>query len=246
MLLGPGTTKSGNAKIILTLAKRSPMDCCGEIQKRFKGHIFQHRKPRWAPKAKTKEFILPKRDMTPVEEKEQMDRLKVNYLWHFSALTQYLHEDQIKHSDVGEAAKIEAKREEEEHKRLMEENEAVNKEIQMRRKERIKREMESKKEEIKEEIREAQRMEEERVAKAQEEIRAETEAMQKRIRPDQVEKAIEAALASPVDHEFAIDKEGNIYRGRYTKSVLVPKEQLEKIPVPPNKDDLLGTGRLKQ
>jgi hypothetical protein len=35
-----------------------------------------------------------------------------------------------------------------------------------------------------------------------------------------------------VDHEFAIDLQGHIYRGRYTKSVEVAAGQREKIPVP--------------
>ncbi len=46
-------------------------------------------------------------------------------------------------------------------------------------------------------------------------------------------KAIEHALDNPVDHEFAIDLEGNIYRGRYTKSTSVPPNKREKIPAPP-------------
>ncbi len=36
-----------------------------------------------------------------------------------------------------------------------------------------------------------------------------------------------------MDHEFAIDLEGNIYRGRYTKSTSVPPNKREKIPAPP-------------
>ena len=53
-----------------------------------------------------------------------------------------------------------------------------------------------------------------------------------RIRAEDLDRAIETALQNPIDHEFAIDLQGNIYRGRYTKSIEVPAKDREKVPVP--------------
>ena len=63
-------------------------------------------------------------------------------------------------------------------------------------------------------------------------IKQETKALDNRIRLEDLEKAIETALDNPIDLEFAIDTEGHIYRGRETKSILVKKEDREKIPRP--------------
>jgi small subunit ribosomal protein S26 len=51
------------------------------------------------------------------------------------------------------------------------------------------------------------------------------------ITADNIDRAIEDALASPVDHNYAIDLEGHIYRGHKTKPSDVPPEELEKIQV---------------
>jgi small subunit ribosomal protein S26 len=74
-------------------------------------------------------------------------------------------------------------------------------------------------------------------------ISAETEAIENRIQEEDLERVIEAALQNPVDHEFAIDLEGNIYRGRYTKSIEVPKQDREKIPDPPTVAEKILSGQ---
>ena len=63
-------------------------------------------------------------------------------------------------------------------------------------------------------------------------IKEETKALENRIKLEDLEKAIETALDSPIDYEYAIDTEGHIYRGRETKSILVKKDVREKIPRP--------------
>ena len=55
--------------------------------------------------------------------------------------------------------------------------------------------------------------------------------MEKRIEPEDLEKAILTALANPIDYEFAIDLDGNIFRGRSTKSKKLKPEDIEKIPL---------------
>ena len=55
------------------------------------------------------------------------------------------------------------------------------------------------------------------------------------------------ALDNPVDYEFCIDNVGHIYRGRYTKSTLVPEEEREQIPVPLTEaDKILGVDNIEQ
>ena len=56
--------------------------------------------------------------------------------------------------------------------------------------------------------------------------------MENRIKFEDLEKAIEIALDSPIDYEYAIDTEGHIYRGRETKSILIKRDDREKIPRP--------------
>ena len=43
-------------------------------------------------------------------------------------------------------------------------------------------------------------------------IKEETKALENRIKLEDLEKAIETALDSPIDYEYAIDTEGHIYR----------------------------------
>ena len=71
-----------------------------------------------------------------------------------------------------------------------------------------------------------------KIAIANQIIESETEAISNRIRAEDLDRAIETALQNPTDPEFAIDLQGNIYRGRYTKSIEVPVTNREKIPVP--------------
>ena len=55
--------------------------------------------------------------------------------------------------------------------------------------------------------------------------------MEKRIREEDLVRAIETALASPLDMEYAIDLKGNIFRGRKTKSKKVNPAYYEQIPL---------------
>ena len=55
--------------------------------------------------------------------------------------------------------------------------------------------------------------------------------MEKRIREEDLVRAIETALANPLDVEYAIDVKGNIFRGRKTKSKKVNPAYYEQIPL---------------
>ena len=108
----------------------------------------------------------------------------------------------------------------------------VNAEVDKQRKLRLQRESEEEAIRICEELKLNQERQKQEIMEANRIIEAETEAIQNRIQEEDLERVIEAALQNPIDHEYAIDLQGNIYRGRYTKSIEVPAKNREKIPLP--------------
>ena len=93
------------------------------------------------------------------------------------------------------------------------------------------KEAEERKVRIKQELEDFEKKEEERLVRMDKIVEKHQSEMERRIEPEQLEKAIETALANPVDYEFAIDLDGNIYRGRSTKSKKMKSEDVEKIPL---------------
>ena len=190
-------------------------------------------------------FLLPPKHHIPEAEENQVMTLKFRHHDQMAALTQYLWEDYLRNSDVGEAAKLEAVREEKEHKNLLEQNEVINAEIAAKRAARLKFEAKQEEERIKLEL----IVDRERKSKAQsiadKIVASEEKQLDLRVKTlDELESAINFALDNPKDNEFAIDKEGHVYRGRYTKSILVPTDQREKIPTPFSEGDkILGADK---
>ena len=93
------------------------------------------------------------------------------------------------------------------------------------------KEAEERKVRIKQELEDFEHREEERLVQVDRIVEKHQSEMERRIEPAQLEKAIETALANPVDYEFAIDLEGNIFRGRTTKSKKIKPEDFEKLPL---------------
>ena len=94
---------------------------------------------------------------------------------------------------------------------------------------RLVKEAEERKVRIRQELEDFEHREEERLVRVDQIVEKHQSEMERRIEPDQLEKAIEIALANPVDYEFAIDLEGNIFRGRTTKSKKIKPEDFEKM-----------------
>ena len=194
------------------------------------------------PRAKSKMFLLPPKHHIPEFEENQVMTLKFRHQDQMAALTQYLWEDYLRNSDVGEAAKIEAAREEKEHRGLLKENEAVNSEIAAKRVERLKLEAKQEEERIKLELIVDREKKLKKQSEADKIVQSEEKQLDLRVKSiDDLEGAINFALDNPKDNEFAIDKSGYIYRGRYTKSIQVPQDKREKIPAPLSEGDrILG------
>ena len=94
---------------------------------------------------------------------------------------------------------------------------------------RLVKEAEERKVRIRQELEDFEDREQERLVRVDQIVEKHQSEMERRIEPDQLEKAIEIALANPVDYEFAIDLEGNIFRGRTTKSKKIKPEDFEKM-----------------
>ena len=117
------------------------------------------------------------------------------------------------------------------YKYFIQENDEINKRIAAARQERLVREAEERKERIAQELREFDIQEAEKLEAVEALVEKEREQIDNRIKQEDIVKAIETALANPVDFEYAIDLQGNIFRGRTTKSKKVKPENYEKLPL---------------
>lgn len=77
------------------------------------------------------------------------------------------------------------------------------------------KEKREKEEYVRETLRLAREREEERMEKIEALVKKEKELSKTFITRENLETAIEHALANPVDYNFSIDLHGNIYRGRH-------------------------------
>ena len=94
---------------------------------------------------------------------------------------------------------------------------------------RLAEEAEERKVRIKQELEDFEKREQERLGQGDKIVEKHQSEMERRIEPHELEKAIETALANPVDYEFAIDHDGNIFRGRTTKAKKIKPEDYEKM-----------------
>jgi len=207
---------------------------------RHKGGVKPHRKLRHLPRAPSKMFKLAPVSHIPDEEINQILKLKFAHHQKVSAVTQYLWEDYLKNSDVGEAAMIEAQQEQLTHRRLIQENEAVNRRVAEQRSARLAREAKEDEARIKAELEEHAARERQRLAAADQLVRTETEDMRNLIKDEEaLEKAVLKAMDNPIDYEFSIDLEGHIYPGRYTKATKVDPKQRQKIATPTREGEII-------
>ncbi|KAK8748588.1 hypothetical protein OTU49_015873 [Cherax quadricarinatus] len=185
-------------------------------------------KPRWVPVAKSKMFRIPERKPLPLEEEVELRCLYNNYYMAMRAIRRHLCEERLRVSDTSELA-IKAEEEQAEHDQLMEHNSQENLRVAALREARIKKEFEADLARVtasKEKLaKDAEKAEEEALR-----IINETQEFVKTfIKREDFEKAIETALANPVDYNFAIDQQGNIFRGRSTRPEDVAEEDKEKL-----------------
>nr|CAG4646643.1 EOG090X0FQ9 [Macrothrix elegans] len=189
---------------------------------------FWIRKPLGSPMAKSKIFKIPQKPVLPEDEKAEIKRLYDNYKNHMKSIRQYFYEQSLKQAESGESAQLKLKQEEEEHMRLMEENLLENSRIAELREARLKAEAEKSKAKVLATLSKKEEIDK----KLELNLKAFIEKQQATpfIKVDEIEKAIEIALANPVDFNFAIDLNGYVYRGKETNINNIPEEQRERLP----------------
>ena len=121
----------------------------------------------------------------------------------------------------------------------MEDNEEENKKVAKQRELRLQKEAIENEQNIREELVQIEAKEKVRRRNVEQMITEESLAIDNRIRKEDLERTIEIALDNPIDFEFAIDTEGHIFRGRETKSILVPKDERDVIPKPPTQQEII-------
>ncbi|KAH8270295.1 hypothetical protein KR018_006805 [Drosophila ironensis] len=192
------------------------------------------RKPRWLPVAKSKLFRVPERRPQAEEERSELMRLHNQYKWvapiggntshnpfppsrtQLRSVRQFLREEVARHEETSTADHIvlTPEQEEAEFQRCLDRNAAWNASIAGEREGRLARERAEKAAYVQERLEARQVREEERRELAQQRVLREIERSGSFVTRENLDAAIEAALANPVDHNFAIDLAGNLYPGR--------------------------------
>ncbi|KAJ8709404.1 hypothetical protein PYW07_009230 [Mythimna separata] len=178
-----------------------------------------HRKPRWLPVAKSKIYRIPKRPVISEDERLELMRLHNNYKTQMRSIRRFYHEEMIKEKSTRESASSEMSQrlEAEEWARCVELNEKWNAQVAVEREERRKLEVAALEEYALKKIEADDIKLKERIAKASEEIKKQKELSSTFITPENLDAAIDHALANPIDYNFAIDLKGNKYEGRDTQ-----------------------------
>nr|SVE83961.1 EOG090X0FQ9 [Daphnia pulex] len=185
------------------------------------------RKPLGSPMAKSKMFRIAPKKFIPADEKAEVKRLYDNYFHQMKSLRQYFFEQSLEQAESGEVAQMKHRLEDEEHIRLMEENRQENEKTAKLREEKLKIQAEKTRENILASL--INKEEETRLYEIRIEAFLEKQKATPFIQAENIEKAIEEALANPVDFNFAIDLDGYVYRGRETAIEKIPEEERERL-----------------
>lgn len=110
-------------------------------------------------------------------------------------------------------------KEEEEFQRCLNENAAWNALIASERNVRLANEREAKVAYVQERLDAYKLSQEERIERADKRIQYEIQQSKTFITHENLDEAIEVALANPVDYNYGIDMAGNLYKGRATQSL---------------------------
>ncbi|XP_016956189.1 probable 28S ribosomal protein S26, mitochondrial [Drosophila biarmipes] len=179
------------------------------------------RKPRWLPVAKSKMFRVPERKKQTEEERTELMRLHNQYKTQLRSVRQFLREENVRHEETSTADHIvlTPEQEEAEFQKCLDANAAWNAAIAKERDQRLAKEREEKVAYVQERLEARQVREEERREQANQRVLLEIERSKTYITRENLDAAIETALANPVDHNFAIDLAGNLYQGRSTSQL---------------------------
>lgn len=190
-------------------------------------HFVRWRKSRWMPTAKTKLFRIPQRPNPPEDEHREIRRLYEVYRTHIKSLRVFLEEKQ--HStNVIQENQLQSE-EEAEHLRLMEENRQENERMAALREARAVARREALEAAVMLDIQEREKEEEERLKNAAVIIQQQQEITRSYLPREQIEQAVESAMASPAVYDFAVNVEGYVVRGRDKRHVDLSREEMERL-----------------
>ncbi|XP_047537345.1 probable 28S ribosomal protein S26, mitochondrial [Vanessa atalanta] len=189
-----------------------------------------HRKPRWLPVAKSKIYRIPKRPEVSEEERLELLRINNNYKTQMRAIRRFYHEEMINEKSSLQSASSEMSQqlEADEWEKCVQINEKWNAQVAAEREQRRKIELAAMEDYALKRIEAKDKEFKERIARASAEIRREKELSSTFITPDNLEAAIDHALANPVDYNYAIDLRGNIVSGRDTP-IVKPEKKDQKV-----------------
>lgn len=182
------------------------------------------RKPIWLPRAPSKLFVLPEKIVYPKDEEEQIEHLHFQYQSELLSIRDYCRDHfYLPSKSAGGLSTEQVKEEEDEHARLLRENEEENQRVAEMRSQRLVKEkkmFESDVIKFNEERREI-------LASLESEARMAIDAELKRcstfITKETLNVKIEEALAHPVHYDFAITKDGTIITdGHIHVNALIP------------------------
>lgn len=172
------------------------------------------RKPRWLGTAKTKLFRVPERPIQDREERDLMFRLSSHYRTQMKAINYFLHQEfKKKESEVSVLHKSpeQIQAEWEECSAL---NNAWNAEVAKVREARLEREAKVQERVVLQKLAAKERREEKASERIKKVVVEQKQQQHTFITEENIDQAIEHALANPTDYNYAIDLNGNMYRGR--------------------------------
>lgn len=194
-------------------------------------------KPRWLPVAKSKMFRIPERKPQPKEEREELKKLHNIYRTEFKSIRLFFH-NKIQEMTTGESVIMEQKkREEDEHLKCIRINDEWNQSVAKLREKLLAEDKEKELEETLKQIEENRLQLEKQKEEAERLVREEKERSKYYITNENIDEVIEHAMANPVDYNFCIDLDCNVYHGRLARKELPPKNEIVE---PKNKEAATG------
>lgn len=181
------------------------------------------RKPRWIPTAKSKMFKVPPRAQTPPDEMEELKRLNNNYRTLMKSIRSYLH-NRYNIASVIVDTEVHEKEFLQDFLECSKINDEWNEQCRLVREARHAKELEEAKNEAYKRLDERQKLMADKMSAIEEIVRREKLASENFITPENIDEAIEVALANVTDYNFAIDLDGNVYQGRETNEAQNKKE----------------------
>lgn len=187
---------------------------CAPIVNSMAVQIRWRRKPRWLGTAKTKVFRVPERKKQDPEEYALLFEWHSRYRTKMKAIQQFLKAEAERKANEVNVLHKSPEQIQAEWDSCFALNEAWNVEVAKVRAVRLEHDAIKTREYVLEKLAAKEEREQTRLAKAREIILHEKSQVDTFITPENIDKAIEHALANITDFNFAIDMDGNMYRGR--------------------------------